>query len=77
MSNNATRPPVRRSRINLALIPKAEEALGRVQSATGHNQTDSLNRSIQLLDLVLTNTQAGNKFAFVKPDGKVEVIHIL
>lgn len=57
-------------RLNVPLIPKAAEALARLEDRTSKSKADVINRALQLYDFVESERAQGHSLAVVDADGR-------
>lgn len=71
----ADRMTLTRTTVNLA--PKAAEALNAASEREGYSRTDTINRAIQLYDMISGFIADGNKILVRQPDGTLQEMIIL
>lgn len=65
------------TRVTLNLLPRAAAALAKLTEFYGYNNTDTINRQLQLGAIIVEHLEAGEKLCFVAPDGAIrEVIPV-
>lgn len=69
--------PDKLTRITLNCTSAAMFALRKLVNTTGSNQTDAINRSIQVWAFLEEKREAGYELLLQAPDGAVEKVHII
>jgi hypothetical protein len=65
-------------KVTVNLIPRAVEALEAASARTKDSKTDTINRALQVYELVLDlEARSGGALTFMDPEGRPERIHLL
>jgi hypothetical protein len=71
----ARKPPD--PRITIALIPKAEQDLQKLQDRTGYSKTDLVNRAVSLYEFIDAQQRDGHKVLIRDKDGELQTLLLL
>lgn len=65
------------TRITVNLVKRSADALDSVTTRTGLSKTDTINRSLQLLEYWESEQAKGNKWLLTLPDGSAAEVRLI